>query len=602
MQIFYTVQPGDSVYLIASRRHVPPASLIAGNQLMPPYTIFPGQQLSMPPSVTTYRVQQGDYVYRIAQRYGIPSELIIQANLLQPPYILHPGQVLTIPEGVPYYVVQRGDTLYEIAKRFNVQTEKQIRPQLILEVNQLPSDTIYPGTKLLIPYAPPGGTGLIAYTSEQGGSFDIWLYNPRSGSSLRLTAGLGDQFSEPFWSTDSTKIAFIGRNGIVYVVDLESDSVTRIDQIEANTRLDWSPDSTQLSYVKADQIVLYNVNTNSVQKINQPDASDVQWFPSGDELLFKSSDPAGTPQLYRIRIDGTNKRQITQNEDGSFFNVRLSPDGSYALYTGPGASVSLIKTVNLTTGEAQTLQGGPLGKNYNPEWSPDSARIAYSATFYPESGYYSYVQTDNRNGGNLHTWAISDCFFSDVTWSPNGSKIAYISGCQNVMNPSEAWVVDVTHPVPIQLFSADNITFIKWSPSQTRPRKKTYRNEVYKVSLRYPADWQQISDVRFEGLDGFFHIGAIRSENSLEEVCRDEAFHPLMPYGSSPQIVNRTLLGQETCFIYPSGDQSPELNNQAALITAYPEPVLIDEETYNYLVLWADQHHFNEISRELKFL
>ncbi|MFC3039468.1 LysM peptidoglycan-binding domain-containing protein [Virgibacillus xinjiangensis] len=600
MQMFYTVQPGVTVYLIANRWQVPLPSLIAANRLVSPYTIFIGQQLSMPPGVTTYLVQQGDTVYRIAQRYRIPLASIIQANSLQPPYIIQPGQVLTIPEGVPYYVVQRGDTLYGIAAKFNVQTEGGILPQLIRTVNQLPSDTIYPGMNLVIPYAPPGGDGLLAYTAVQGGSFDIWLYNPRNGSSSRLTNGLGEQYAEPFWSPDSKKIAFIGRNKIVYVADVETDSIARIDQISPYTLLDWSPDSTQLSYVKGNQIVLYDIHAHSARTLDQPGASDVQWFPSGDELLFKANDANGTPQLYRIQTDGMNKRQITQLEEASFFNVRLSQDGAYALFTGPGVSVSLVTTVDISTGAIQTLPGGPLGKNYNPEWSPGSEQIAYSATFYV-NGYYSYIQTDDRAGRNLQTWAIADCFSSDVTWSPNGDKIAYLSGCRQAMGPNEAWALDVSHPVPIRLFTADAISYLKWSPSQTA-RKKTFRSDVYQVSLRYPADWQQTTAERFEGPDGFFQIGAILSESALEEVCRNEAYHPLEPYGSNPQIVATTHLGEDACIILPSDDQPPEMNQQAAFITAYPESIMINDDTYNYFILWADQDHIREISSELEFL
>ncbi|MFZ3588869.1 LysM peptidoglycan-binding domain-containing protein [Bacillus sp. DJP31] len=51
MQRFYTVQPGDTVYLIARRWENSIESLIAANNLAPPYTIYIGQQLSVPPGV-----------------------------------------------------------------------------------------------------------------------------------------------------------------------------------------------------------------------------------------------------------------------------------------------------------------------------------------------------------------------------------------------------------------------------------------------------------------------------------------------------------------------------------------------------------------------
>ena len=35
-----------------------------------------------------------------------------------------------------------------------------------------------------------------------------------------------------------------------------------------------------------------------------------------------------------------------------------------------------------------------------------------------------------RQGENDHIWAISNCFQTPVTWSSDGSKLAYLSGCK----------------------------------------------------------------------------------------------------------------------------------------------------------------------------
>ena len=80
------------------------------------------------------------------------------------------------------------------------------------------------------------------------------------------------------------------------------------------------------------------------------DATDVGWFPNGRELLYQAPDGNGISQLFRIGIDGMGKRQITQNSGERLNDVRLSPDGLFALYTTPGASISLIYTINLSTG------------------------------------------------------------------------------------------------------------------------------------------------------------------------------------------------------------------------------------------------------------
>ncbi|MBX9976503.1 LysM peptidoglycan-binding domain-containing protein [Cytobacillus firmus] len=605
MQIFYTVRSGDTLYGISRRWEIPADSLIAANNLKPPYTIYIGQQLSVPPGVDAVRVRQGDSVYRISQLYKVPTSVIIESNQLRPPYVIQAGQLLMVPPGVSYYVVQPGDTLYQLAGRFNVTTSGEPNYELIRIVNQLPSSQLVPGMKLRIPYAPPGGQGLIAYTTDLGGQYDIWLYNPRTGENVQLTSGLGDSFSSPEWSPNSRRIAFIGKNRIIYVVDVASGAIAQIDQMEesAEFKLDWSPDSSQIAYTKQGRIIMYNVLSHQAQSIQQPDSTDVQWFPSGRELLFQAPDESGNSQLFRMQTDGSGKQQITRNTGGRLNNAQLSPDGSFVLYTTPGVSISIIHTVELSTGNVFEVKGGPLAKNYYPTWSSNSLKIAYSATAFEDRGYFSQVRTVGRRGEEDRIWAISNCFASPVTWSTDGTKIAYLSGCKEQEFASEMWAIDLRHPVPIRLIAGVNIQSLQWSPTAILDgTQKTYTNTTYKVTFQYPSNWRKVNEERYEGADGFFQISAISAGENLDEVCHGEAFHPLRPYGSMPSILKTRIQNQEACYIFPSKDQPAEMLNQSALIVRYPTPITIQGETYNYFILWADQPHLKEIASSLVFL
>ncbi|WP_050183447.1 LysM peptidoglycan-binding domain-containing protein [Domibacillus robiginosus] len=604
MQLFYTVRPGDTLYRIARRWQLPLESLIAANHLTAPYTIYAGQQLSVPPGIDKVRVKPGDSVFGLAQFFGIPPSLIIEANQLRPPYAIQAGQLLKVPQGTPYYTVQSGETLFEIGRRFNVTTGGRSNPELIKKVNHLSSNTVAPGRKLLIPYAPPGDGGFIAYTSNRGGTYDIWLYNPDNGESLQVTTGLGEPFSVPFWSPDSQKVAFVGKNKILYVIHLTERSISRIDQFEEEVSIyvNWSPDSQSLTYTSQNQIILYHFPTHQSQKISQPGATDVQWLADGTELLFQAPDEAGVSQLYRMGSNGSRRRQITQNTGGPLHYVRLSPDEAFVLFTTPGASISLIYTLELSTGRIFEIKGGPLAKNYFPVWSPDSSAIAYSATAFEEAGYFSLIRTSGKQGENDHTKALSNCFATPVTWSPDSRKVAYLSGCSTEETANEMWMVDLKHPVPIQLVKGAFITALQWSPSSRPPSKKTYTNSVYHVQIQYPSPWKRVSDERYEGPDGFFQISAVASQKSIYDICRDEAFHSLQPYGSSPRLVGANIQQQEACFIFPSEDQPPEMNGQAALIVRYPKPVEMEGTTYNFFILWADRLHINQLSTTLIFL
>jgi TolB protein len=141
----------------------------------------------------------------------------------------------------------------------------------------------------------------ILFTSNVGGgSYDIWLYQPLTGQTIKLTQDLGEEYTIPYWSPDVRNIAFIGKKNIVYVFNVNSRAWALIDQIDHYTLLSWSPDSLYLSYVKNGQIVIYNINTHASGSIVQEGATDVQWFPSGEALLFAAPDEAGNTQLYKI--------------------------------------------------------------------------------------------------------------------------------------------------------------------------------------------------------------------------------------------------------------------------------------------------------------
>ena len=569
MQYFYTVQSGDTLYGIARRWGLPLESLIAANNLRPPYTIFIGQQLAVPPGVNSVRVKPGDTVYKISQAFRIPTSIIIEANQLQPPYLIIEGQLLEVPPGVPYYVVQPGDTLYQLALRFNVITGGIPNTDLIRQVNNLPSNLLLPGMRLTIPYAPTGDEGLIAYTSGSTGHFDLWLFNPKNGRSRQLTNGLGDSLSRPEWSPNSQYIAFIGINRNVYIVHVQTGALVVIDRLSENDSLtlDWSPDSSMISYTKQNQIILYHILSHQAQRILQPGVRDVQWFPSGVELLFVANDSSGINQLYRIRRNGTGKIQITQNTAGPLNEVKLSPDGNFALYTSPGASISIIYTVELSTGTVYEIEGGPLAKNYYPTWSPDSLRIAYSATAFETQGYYSQIRVVDRKGENDRILAISNCFATPVTWSSSGRSIGYLSGCSRQEFATEMWVVNVNHPVPIRQLTRSSLMSLQWSPLPiTETPLNTFTSQKYQIRFSYPSNWQKVNEERYEGEDGFFQISALSSDENLDTVCRNEAFHPLLPYGSSPQIRHHSIQNQPACLIFPSADQLAEMRNQAALI------------------------------------
>jgi TolB protein len=248
------------------------------------------------------------------------------------------------------------------------------------------------------------------------------------------------------------------------------------------------------------------------------------------------------------------------------------------------------------------VKGGPLAKNYFPVWSSDSSTIAFSATAFEDVGYFSLIRTTGRKGENDRTRAISSCYATPVTWSPDSPKVAYLSGCNGEGIGREMWVLDLRHPVPLKIVEGGQITSLQWSPVPISSLKKIFTSDLFNIQFQYPAHWKQVSEDRYEGPDGFFQVAAISSNEPIHTVCQNKAFHQLLPYGTKPLILQTNIQTQEACYIFPSEDQPAEMRGQAALIVRYPDSIQIGDTFYNYFILWADQSHLYEISSTLTFL
>lgn len=462
MQIFYTVRAGDTLYSIAARWFIPINSLIAANNMTAPYIIYPGQQLSMPPGVTSYIVKPGDSVYSISLKYGLPMNRIIEANGLEEPYIINPGMQLVIPEGMPYYTVRQGDTLWGIASRYNVTVNGQPRPDIILKANYGLTPAIYPGMRIIVPYAPPGGAGKLAAVMTDEIATFLQLLDPVTGDINAIKVDTGDIGSRVFWSPDGRKAAYIGVSGVITVVDVDSGVKTKIDQISQPFFVSWTQDSRKLAYSTGSVIRIYDLAGNAALDISIARASYVQWFPSDKQLLYEANDQGGISQLFRINADGGDNRQITRNSGSTYNYVRLSPNGRYVLYTTPGASASIIYTIDLATGQVTEIPGSPEGKNYYPAFSPDSSRIAYSAVQFINGKFYSFIRVSGVKGEGDTTLAISSCYSAPVAWSPDGTRLAYLSGCREDAPPVGVWSIDLSKPAPVNALSGFLYYDIDW--------------------------------------------------------------------------------------------------------------------------------------------
>lgn len=225
----YTVQKGDTYYLIAKKCGVSLNSLLSANNASAGSTLYAGATVKIPDSVngyTTYTVQKGDTYWIISQKYGVSLSSLLSLNNATEGSILYVGDKVLIPASsggsssggtssptVTYttYTVRDGDTLWSIAINQGIPYSE------LLSVNSLSeSSYIYTGMKLTIPVhhipvkdAPAGYGELLEWFSEAqyvipiNADFIIVDLDTGKSFNARRTVGSGHADCEPLTAQDT---------------------------------------------------------------------------------------------------------------------------------------------------------------------------------------------------------------------------------------------------------------------------------------------------------------------------------------------------------------------------------------------------------------
>ena len=231
----------------------------------------------------------------------------------------------------------------------------------------------------------------LAFVSAQGGSSEIWIVDSNASAPRRITSDRLPK-SDPQWSPDGEWIAYVaeltgGRGDLHGVRPDGGESAVFVGSPNDEREPRWSPDSRRLAFTSdfagLPQLAVIYIDSGLIERPAETPASDPQWSPDGEWIAFVS-DP----------LPNDNRRD---NED--------------------------IFVVSTAGGPARLLTPGTQRyRDYAPSWSPDSSRLVIASE---QKGYSNLYVIDVESGGRT---PLSDLEVDQLTpqWSPDSATIAYV--------------------------------------------------------------------------------------------------------------------------------------------------------------------------------
>lgn len=179
-----------------------------------------------------------------------------------------------------------------------------------------------------------------------------------------------------------------------------------------------------------------------------------------DAIIYATKDGSETAQIWKMNLDGTAKKQLTNDQEHEHDWSRPSPDGKFILFSKAekGQSVNFA----IETNELWIMN--PDGSNQHAiidhakrdkygwkglghaEWSPDSNKIVLVVTLHNFTSQLFVVDVQGNNVEQIsQTIKVDgqDANVSDPSWSNTG-KIVYTRswGCLLICSASDVFTLD----------------------------------------------------------------------------------------------------------------------------------------------------------------
>jgi len=188
---------------------------------------------------------------------------------------------------------------------------------------------------------------LLAYSSDQSGSFEIYVKPIASDArEIQITADANQNF-QPAFSPDGQRLAFHSKTrGGIWIAPVSGGTARQLTDFGSHP--EFSPDGSQIAFQTG-----------------------------GLTDLGAASRTIPPSVLWTVAADGTNPRQLTQagNPIGGHSSPRWSPDGSRVVFNVEDSSSFGFWSIRVRDGKLQKISS----MGFDPVYAPDGKRIYYAS-------------------------------------------------------------------------------------------------------------------------------------------------------------------------------------------------------------------------------
>ena len=353
----------------------------------------------------------------------------------------------------------------------------------------------------------------IAYSSDRGGKFDIWVQQVSGGNPVQVTRGPGQNW-QPDWSSDGKYIAYRSEEGDGGIFVIPALGGTGLERKIASFGYhpQWSPDSSQVLFgthftqldfthrffvASLDGGPPREVLADFLSQNNLP-ASTAAWYPDGKRITVWVANSSPTPDFWTIPIAGGPGRKLEiessvrkQLEQASGEIGAGQQRGDYAFSWSPSADAIYFERgyggarniwkLSVDPGRmrstgAHRLTTGP-GPDATAAVSKDGKRLAFSAKSQRiQTWLFPFDAKAGRITGEGVAITPPGRTSVEPSLSRDGTKVAYhvpygeTGGAGQADVHNELWVKSLVDgsEAPVIADHGYSRWFGRWSPDGTQ--------------------------------------------------------------------------------------------------------------------------------------